>query len=135
MPQLARTGAATPIGARNLSGNTGVFMDITEQKADSATVLQFSGRLDGTNSAAADTKLADAVGRNPTLVLDLGGLDYISSAGLRVLLKAAKQAQTAKQKLLLAGLQPAVKQVFEISGFSTLFATFPSRDAALASLK
>jgi anti-anti-sigma factor len=110
-------------------------MDITEQKADSATVLQFSGRLDGTNSAAADTKLADAVGRNPTLVLDLGGLDYISSAGLRVLLKAAKQAQTAKQKLLLAALQPAVKQVFEISGFSTLFATFADRDAALKSLR
>jgi len=110
-------------------------MDITEQKAENATVLQFSGRLDGTNSAAADTKLADAVGRNPTLVLDLGALDYISSAGLRVLLKAAKQAQTAKQKLVLAGLQPSVKQVFEISGFSTLFATFPTRDAALASLK
>ena len=107
---------------------------MTEQKADSATVLQFNGRLDGTNSAVADTNLADAVSRNPTLVLDLGGLDYISSAGLRVLLKAAKQAQTAKQKLLLAGLQPSVKQVFEISGFSTLFATFATRDAALASL-
>jgi len=110
-------------------------MDISEQRAEGATVLQFSGRLDGTNSATADTKLADAVTRNPTLVLDLAGLDYISSAGLRVLLKAAKQAQTAKQKLILAGLQPAVKQVFDISGFSTLFAAFPSRDAALASHK
>ena len=79
-------------------------MDITEQ---SATVLQFSGRLDGTNSAATDSKLADAVSRNSALILDLAALDYISSAGLRVLLKAAKQAQTAKQKLILAGLQPA----------------------------
>lgn len=110
-------------------------MEISEQRADGATVLQFAGRLDGTNSAEADTRLSDAVGRNPTLILDLAGLDYISSAGLRVLLKAAKQAQTAKQKLVLAGLQPAVKQVFEISGFNTLFASFPSRDAALASLR
>jgi anti-anti-sigma factor len=110
-------------------------MDISEQQASGATVLQFSGRLDGTNSAATDTSLADAVGRNPTLILDLAKLDYISSAGLRVLLKAAKQAQTAKQKLLLAGLQPSVKQVFEISGFSTLFATFDTKDAALASLR
>jgi anti-sigma B factor antagonist len=110
-------------------------MEINEQQADGATILQFAGRLDGTNSAGTDTKLADAVGRNPTLILDLAALDYISSAGLRVLLKAAKQAQTAKQKLLLAGLQPAVKQVFEISGFNTLFATFASRDAALASLR
>jgi anti-anti-sigma factor len=110
-------------------------MDINEQRADGATILQFSGRLDGTNSATTDTSLADAVGRNPTLILDLAKLDYISSAGLRVLLKAAKQAQTAKQKLLLAGLQPSVKQVFEISGFSTLFATFDTNDAALASLR
>jgi anti-sigma B factor antagonist len=110
-------------------------MEISEQQANGATVLQLSGRLDGTTSAATDTKLADAVGRNPTLILDMSALDYISSAGLRVLLKAAKQAQTAKQKLLLAGLQPSVKQVFEISGFSTLFATFPNRDNALASLR
>jgi len=110
-------------------------MEISEQQADGATVLQLSGRLDGTTSAATDAKLAEAVGRNPTLILDMSALDYISSAGLRVLLKAAKQAQTAKQKLLLASLQPSVKQVFEISGFSTLFATFPNRDDALASLR
>lgn len=110
-------------------------MDISEQRADGATILQFSGRLDGTNSAAADTKLADAVSRNPALILDLAALDYISSAGLRVLLKAAKQAQTAKQKLILAGLQPSVKQVFEISGFSTLFATFATSEDALSSLR
>lgn len=110
-------------------------MDISEQKAGNAAVVQFSGRLDGTSSATADTALADAVARNPNLVLDLSAMDYISSAGLRVLLKAAKQAQTGKQKLVLAGLQPAVKQVFEISGFSTLFAAFDTRDAALASLR
>jgi anti-sigma B factor antagonist len=110
-------------------------MEISEQQADGATVLQLSGRLDGTTSAATDTKLAEAVGRNPALILDMSALDYISSAGLRVLLKAAKQAQTAKQKLLLAALQPSVKQVFEISGFSTLFATFANRDDALASLR
>ena len=42
-------------------------MEISEQQANGATVLQLSGRLDGTTSAATDTKLADAVGRNPTL--------------------------------------------------------------------
>jgi anti-sigma B factor antagonist len=110
-------------------------MEITEQRADGATVLQLSGRLDGTNSATTETRLTDAVGRSPTLILDLAALDYVSSAGLRVLLKAAKQAQTAKQKLILAGLQPSVKQVFEISGFSTLFSTFASREDALGSLR
>ena len=110
-------------------------MEISEQQAGNATVVQFAGRLDATTAPTTDTALAAAVGRSPNLVLDLSTLEYISSAGLRVLLKAAKQAQTAKQKLVLAALQPAVRQVFEISGFSTLFPTFDSRDAALAALR
>jgi len=110
-------------------------MDIQEQRTGGATVLRFSGRLDGTTSGPTDVKLAEVVARSPVLILDLSAMDYISSAGLRVLLKAAKQAQSAKQKLLLASLRPSVKQVFEISGFNTLFATFANCDEALASLR
>jgi anti-anti-sigma factor len=109
-------------------------MDITESQEPKATVLQLAGRLDAGSSASADATIAGVIGRSPTVILDLAALDYVSSAGLRVLLKAAKQAQTAKQQLLLAGLQPAVKQVFDISGFSTLFTTFASRGDALASV-
>ncbi len=108
-------------------------MDITELQEKQATILQLSGRLDANTAATTDTTIAAVIGRSPVVILDLTALDYVSSAGLRVLLKAAKQAQTAKQKLLLAGLQPAVKQVFEISGFSTLFPIFASRGDALAS--
>ena len=109
-------------------------MDITELQEKQATILQLSGRLDATTAASADTTIAAVIGRSPVVILDLAALDYVSSAGLRVLLKAGKQAQTAKQKLLLAGLQPAVKQVFEISGFSTLFPIFASRGDALGSV-
>ena len=108
-------------------------MDITETQEKQATILQLSGRLDANTAASADATIATVIGRSPTVILDLAALDYVSSAGLRVLLKAAKQAQSAKQKLLLAALQPAVKQVFEISGFSTLFPIFANRSDALAS--
>lgn len=110
-------------------------MDITELQDPHATILQLSGRLDAGSSPSADAALAAAIGRSPTVIVDLAGLDYVSSTGLRVFLKAGKQAQAAKQKFLLAGLQPSVKQVFEISGFSSLFATFATRDDALASVR
>ena len=53
------------------------------------------------------------------LVFDLSQVDYISSAGLRVLL--ASQKKMAGKKMLIAGARPAVKEVFDITGFSDIF--------------
>ena len=57
-----------------------------------------------------------------------------SSAGLRVLLKFGKQAKAAKVRLVLARLTPTVKEVFDISGFTSIFEIKPDRGQALASL-
>ena len=69
------------------------------------------------------------------LVLDLAGLDYVSSAGLRVLLKAAKEARAAGSRFALAGLRPAVREVFEVSGFFAVLTAYPTRAEALAALR
>ena len=66
------------------------------------------------------------------VVLDLTGLEYISSAGLRVLMLAAKQSKGQKGTLLLTGLQPLVKEILEISKFTTVLAILPSLRDALA---
>lgn len=110
-------------------------MDIKELQEGGTMVLQLCGRLDGTTSPSVDERLLAASMKSTVLIVDLAEINYISSVGLRVLLKAAKQARTARQKLLLAGLQPLVKQVFDISGFTSLFALFSSRDEALASVR
>jgi hypothetical protein len=64
-------------------------------------------------------------------VIDLSGIGYVSSAGLRVLLSLAKQLDGGKGSLRLCGLNAAVTQVFDVAGFSKLFAIFPDRTAAL----
>jgi anti-sigma B factor antagonist len=110
-------------------------LEIRELQGDGATILQLCGRLDGTTSPGVDDRLSAMSAKTAVLVLDLAELSYVSSAGLRVLLKAAKQAQAAKQKLLLAGLQPVVRQIFDISGFTSIFTLFPSRDDALNSVR
>jgi len=68
------------------------------------------------------------------LLLDFADLQYISSAGLRIVLLAAKRMKAAGGRLALCSLNPQIAEVFEISGFSRILDIHPSRDAALATL-
>jgi anti-anti-sigma factor len=66
-----------------------------------------------------------------SLVLDFGGVEYISSMGLRVLMVAAKQLRAQKARIAVAALQPVVKEIFEIARFSNVVEVFPSVPEAL----
>ena len=110
-------------------------MEITQSLTNSRLVLSIEGRLDANTSASLQERLLAELDRRPqeVIVLDLSPLNYLSSAGLRVLLVAAKTGKKVGSELRLAGLRPHVEEVFTISGFDALFAFFPSADkAALA---
>ena len=68
------------------------------------------------------------------LVLDLSGLEYISSAGLRVLMLAAREVKAQDGTLVVCGLQPVVREIFEISRFNLVLEVFPTLREALAKL-
>lgn len=107
-------------------------MEITESRAGGVTVAALAGRLDVATAAAAETGLLAMVGRGGPVLVDLSGVSYVSSAGLRVLLRAAKQAQIAGHALALAAPQPAVQEVLEISGFPAIMPVHETREAGLA---
>ena len=77
-----------------------------------------AGRLDAAEAASAQSFLDNMAG---VVTLDCSGLDYISSAGLGVLLKTQKRLLAANGKLRLAGLKPHLVDVFTYSGFDQLF--------------
>jgi anti-anti-sigma factor len=106
-------------------------MQITEIKSGAVTVAAFEGRLDTATAATAEAKLLALLAQG-AVVADLTEVRYVSSAGLRVLLKAAKQAKTAGQGFSVCGLQPSVREVFEISGFDKIIPAYASRAEALA---
>jgi anti-anti-sigma factor len=106
-------------------------MQITEIKSGAVTVAAFEGRLDTATAATAEAKLLALLAQG-AVVADLSEVRYVSSAGLRVLLKAAKQAKTAGQGFSVCGLQPSVREVFEISGFDKIIPAYASRAEALA---
>ena len=68
------------------------------------------------------------------MVIDLSGLEYISSAGLRVLLMAAKQVKTGNGALALCGLKDHIREVFEISGFLPILTIVDDESAALTAV-
>lgn len=90
--------------------------------------LALAGQLDGATHAELDrviTRLLDDPALN-TLVLDLAGLDYISSAGLGVLLKTQKRLMAGGGRLRLAGVNPHVRDILVYSGFDQLFEIEPA---------
>ncbi len=110
-------------------------MEITESTLNSAAVLTLAGRLDGLTSGTLERKVdALLASGSRKLVFDCAPLVYVSSAGLRVFLTAAKKAKAAGGATAFAALTPAVHEVFELSGFTSVLAVHPTAAAAASAL-
>lgn len=94
-------------------------MKINQTKAGNKLVIAIEGRLDTGTSPELETLLADVLTDVDDLVFDLKDLEYISSAGLRVVLKAQKVMYT-QGKMKLINVNDSIMEVFEITGFSDI---------------
>ena len=110
-------------------------MHITTRTQQGVIVVAVAGKLDSNTSPEAQRALeAILADGGLKVVVDFTALDYISSAGLRVLLGAAKRLTGTGKALRLFGLNDTVREVFQISGFSTILNVFPTESDALAGL-
>ena len=94
-----------------------MMMEIKEN--DGHTVVEIIGRLDTTTAPSLEKILNQDMGETKKLVLDFKGLEYISSAGLRVLLAAQKKMQSIGSMKLI-NVSESVMDVFEITGFTDI---------------
>ena len=96
------------------------------------TLLIIEGRVDTTNAAGLEMTMMEAIDGGCTrIVLDCTGLNYISSSGLRVFLVIQKKMISIKGHFNLCNLQPGIKEIFDISGFSSIFSLFADKEAAI----
>ena len=96
-------------------------MKISSDKLSGYGKLTFDGRLDASSSKEAELALDNAMADGSSkLLIDMSRMDYVSSAGLRILLVAAKKMRQRKGAIAVFGLSDSVKEVFEISGFSAI---------------
>jgi anti-anti-sigma factor len=111
-------------------------LELREEITGEVVILDVTGRVDSTSAPLLGERLTTALSPGAKrLVLDLRQLEYISSAGFRVLLLAGKRAEENASKLVLCSLSAKVQQLFDLAGFLDLFRIAPSRDDAITAAK
>ena len=109
-------------------------MEIIEEKQSGINIFRLNGRLDSNTSQGFEQKLFEAISDgNKSMVVDFKDLDYISSAGIRVILRATKAIKRKDGQIMLCCMHDYVKEVFDISGVGSLLSIVATLDDALQS--
>lgn len=108
-------------------------MEFASQKQGGFVVVSVTGRMDAVTAPEFEAKAAELMdaGDN-SFIVDLGSLDYISSAGLRSILSVAKKLKAGQGRIRFCNLGGMVQEVFSVSGFSSMFPIFDTLEDALA---
>ena len=110
-------------------------IDIREEKSGSVIIFKLSGRLDGATSPIVEKKILTAIQTGSTdVILDFSTLDYISSAGIRVLVHCHKELEKRKGHIFLTSVPKPIENVLYITGFLPYFKVFENQQNALDSL-
>ena len=93
-------------------------MEITTSKDNNYTVLNLNGRLDTNTSGSLEDRLEELFDKNENFIkLDFKELEYLSSAGLRVLLGAQKKINSSEGDMIIKNANSDIKEIFSITGF------------------
>ena len=116
--------------------NTGmVAMDLNVERDGNLLFVKLGGRLDGSNSRDFEASLNSEIGEsNCSVILHLGELAYISSAGLRAILLITKSVKSKGASLVLCSLPTQIEEVFKISGFDKIIPIHASKEDAVRSV-
>ncbi len=107
-------------------------MDIIEKRLNEIIIFKLNGNLNSNTSPEIEDKIFEAIkNESKNMILDFEDLDYISSAGLRVIMKATKNLKQSEGMSVLCSMQDYVKEVFEIAGFDAYLPIVSTMDDAL----
>ena len=107
-------------------------MEITQKEENGIVSIGIKGRLDADSSPEAEKVVKEALeGQTTRVLFNLGALEYLSSAGLRVLLTVAKEMRRREGKIVLCSLNEFVKEIFEVSGFQSLIPIVDSVESGI----
>ncbi len=111
-------------------------MQITSVEENNVVVVSVVGRMDATTNIEFETECKTLIQAGKTkLLINLEGLEYISSAGLRGVLTIVKLIKQQNGTICFCALQSMVNEVFKVSGFTSMLSIFPTQNEALLSIK
>jgi anti-sigma B factor antagonist len=106
-------------------------VQVKTRTVDGASVIQLAGTIDGSSAPAAQAAIVPLLQPGCRLVLDLSGVDFMSSAGLRLMLLIFRQVSGAGGKVAMIGLSEDIRDTMSLTGFLDFFTTADSEDDAL----
>ncbi len=110
-------------------------MEIFEEKKGKATIFSLKGRLDSASSTEVEKKILEVIeAGSQAVVLDLSSLDYISSAGIRVLVHCHKEIEKNQGHICLAAVPKPIENVLYITGFLPYFKVYEGWSQAIEDL-
>ncbi|MEN6610044.1 MAG: STAS domain-containing protein [Methanoregulaceae archaeon] len=103
---------------------------------DSTLVIVLPQRFDSANAMDIEAEMKEITAGNPgEVLLDLSRMDYIASAGIRVLLVITRAVIKSGGKIAFASLHPRVQQIFAMGGFTKVFPIYATKEGALSSFR
>jgi anti-anti-sigma factor len=106
-------------------------MNVKVEASTDYTLVFVEGRVDTTNAVEFEKSMIEVIDSGCTkIILDCSGLNYISSSGLRIFLVVQKKMAAIKGHFFLCSMQPSIKEIFDISGFSSIFSIFAEQTDA-----
>jgi anti-sigma B factor antagonist len=106
-------------------------MEITREKHNEVEIIKLSGRLDSNTTPELEKELIPIIDDGADkVIIDFDSLDYISSAGLRVMLRAAKKLKGIDGTIVLCGMKDMIHEIFEMAGFTSFFTIVANLDEA-----
>ncbi len=107
-------------------------MDIESEDRSGIAILRLEGRLDASTSPVLDKKLQPFLSlKKKKVLLDFARVDYLSSAGMRLLLSATKKMKASDGELLLCSMSEDVMEIIRMAGFERILNIFSSEEDAL----
>jgi anti-sigma B factor antagonist len=108
-------------------------VDIEVQDLKRVELVKVSGRIDSSNAAQFDSVLKEVVSRKHNVVLEMSGVEYISSAGLRAMIALLRECKKHKGDVRLANPSQRVVEVLGLAGLDSLFNVYENETAAVGS--
>lgn len=110
-------------------------MEIKTTLKNEVTIIEMSGNLDANSSTQAQDEIMPFLKQGCRIVLNMSKCPYVSSAGLRLLLTIAKRLKAIEGRWCLAGLSDEIKDVMEMTGFSSFFETYKTINEAIEAVQ
>lgn len=110
-------------------------MEISEEKKNDVMLLRMKGRLDAVTSPSTEKQVGKIIDSgNYKVLMDFGGIDYLSSAGMRMLLVTTRKASSHSGYLVLYAIAPNIAEVLKMSGFDRLLKIAKDESEAMQKL-